>query len=292
MAMSVRRKLAIATWSAPQEGNIYGKLDLDVEEVLAYIAWLRETSGEKVTLTHFVGKCVATALSKAPGLNGVIRLGIYRPRASVDIAYLVALEEGRNLAKAKIRDFDKKSVAEVAKELRELAAKLYSGNDEAFNKTMGPLVWMPTWLIRPVTKIVGYLSGVWGVDVPALGLEAYPFGTCIITNVGVFGLDEGFAPPTPYAHVPVYVLIGAVRDKVVAHEGQPVIRKHVTLCATIDHRYMDGAQGGVLANECRRLFANPWSLEGLDGRPEESAESEDRPEPEEQGEAEGRTAGE
>lgn len=268
MAMSVRRKLAIATWSSPREGNIYGKLDLDVEEVLVYLAWLRETSGEKVTLTHFIGKCVASALAKAPGLNGVIRLGTYRERSSVDIAYLVALEEGKNLAKATIKNFDRKSVVDVAIELRELAEKLYSGKDESFNKSMGPLKWMPTWMIRPLTQVMGYLTGVWGVSVPALGLEAYPFGSCIITNVGVFGLDEGYAPPTPYAHVPVYVLIGALRDAVVPHEGEMAIRKRLTLCATIDHRFLDGAQGGVLAKEIRRLFANPWSLEGLEGRPE------------------------
>jgi pyruvate dehydrogenase E2 component (dihydrolipoamide acetyltransferase) len=268
MAMSVRRKLAIATWSAPREGNIYGKLDLDVEEVLLYIAWLREQSGEKVTLTHFIGKCVAMALSLSPGLNGVIRAGSYKEKSTVDISYLVALEEGKNLAKAKINDFDKKSVADVAKELRELAAKLYSGKDESFNKTMGPLKSLPTWIIRPLTKVVGYLTGVWGVNVPAFGLEAYPFGSCIITNVGVFGLDEGYAPPTPYAHVPVYVLIGAMRDAVVAVDGQAVIQKRLTLCATIDHRFLDGAQGGILAREVRKYFANPWLLEGLDGRPE------------------------
>jgi len=38
MAMnSTRRKLAIGTWSAPREGNIYGKLTLNAEPALAYI---------------------------------------------------------------------------------------------------------------------------------------------------------------------------------------------------------------------------------------------------------------
>ncbi len=265
--MTVRRKLAIATWSAPREGNIYGKLDLDVEEVLRYIEWLRARSGEKVTLTHFIGKCVAEALAKSPGLNGVIRLGTYVPRETVDVSYLVALEEGRNLAKAKICDLDKKSVVDVAVELRELAQKLYSGKDESFNKSMQPLKYLPTWIIRPLTRFVGYLTGVWGVNLPAFGLEAYPFGTCLITNVGVFGLDEGYAPPTPYAHTPLLVLIGAVREAPVVRDGAVVVRKMLTLTATIDHRYMDGAQGAVLANVVRSLFANPWQLEGMEGPP-------------------------
>ena len=37
--MTTRRKLAIATWGAPTEGNIYGRLALDTEEVERYLAW-------------------------------------------------------------------------------------------------------------------------------------------------------------------------------------------------------------------------------------------------------------
>lgn len=265
---STRRKLAISSWDAPREGNIYGKLTVDATEALAYIDWLRATSGEKVTLTHLVGKACADALAQCPGLNGIIRFGSYREKPTVDIAYLVALEEGRNLAKAKIERLDEKSVVDVAVELRAMAAKLHKGEDEAFNKSQGPLQLLPTWIIKPLLKVTGYLSAVLGLSVPALGLEAYPFGSLIVTNVGVFGLDEGFAPPTPFAHVPVYVLVGALREVPMARDGEVVIRPQLTLCATIDHRYMDGAQGGVLAKVVRNLLENPWQLEGLEGRPE------------------------
>ena len=102
---------------------------------------------------------------------------------------------------------------------------------------------------------------------PALGLEAFPFGSAIVTNVGVFGLDEGFVPPTPFAGVPLYVLMGAVKDAPMAENGAVVIRKQMTLTATIDHRFMDGAQGATLAKTMRELMANPWKLEGKDGPP-------------------------
>lgn len=266
----VRRKLAIATWSAPSEGNIFGKLQLDACEVIAYLDWLRAQSGEKVTLTHFIGVAVGRALAKSPGLNGVIRLGSYVPKSTVDIAYLVALEGGANLAKAKVCNIDTKRTEDVACELRQLAEKLHKGEDENFKKSMGPIKFLPTWLIRPIVKITGWLTGVMGVSVPALGLEAYPFGSCVITSVGVFGLDEGFAPFTPFAHVPLLVLIGAVRDMPWVVDGSIQVRPLITVTATIDHRYMDGAQGAVLAKTMRELFANPWQLSGLDGRPAEA----------------------
>lgn len=264
---SVRRKLAISTWSAPKEGNIYGKLTVEMTEALRYIDHVRARSGEKVTVTHLVGKAIAEALARAPGLNGVIRLGRYVQHDTVDISFLVALEEGRNLAKAKIARMDEKSVVDLAVELRELATRLYSGKDESFKKSMGPIAMLPTWLVRPLVHTMGYLTGVFGLSVPALGLEAHPFGACVITNVGVFGLDEGFAPPTPFAHAPVLVLVGAIREQAVVREGAVVSRQMMTICATIDHRYIDGAQGGTLAKVVRDVLENPWQLDGLDGPP-------------------------
>jgi pyruvate dehydrogenase E2 component (dihydrolipoamide acetyltransferase) len=259
--MTTRRKLAIATWGPPDEGNIYGKLTVDVTEALKYLEHLRVTTGEKVTITHLVGKCVGNALAQAPGLNGYIRFGRYIPHGQVNVTYLVALEDGADLAKAKVDDADKKSVVEVAKELRTAAERLRAGKDAAFEKSKGPLQILPTWLIRPMLKFTGWLTGSLGISMPAFGLEAFPFGSCIVTSVGMFGLDEGFAPFTPFARVSVLVLVGAVRDGVVVIDGVPVVRKLLTITATIDHRFLDGAQGGVLAKTMRSLMEDPWQLE-------------------------------
>lgn len=259
--MTPRRKLAIASWSSPTEGNIYGKLTVEATQALAYIEQLKERTGEKITITHLIGRACAEALKEAPTLNGVIRFGSFVQHPTVDITYLVTLEGGNNLAKVKVCNADKKSVVETAVELREYAERLRAGKDDAFKKSQGPLALLPTWLIRPLVTFSGWLTAVLGVNMPVFGLEAYPFGSLIITSVGMFGLDEGFAPPTPFAHVPIYVLLGAVREVPVAVDGQVVVRKVVTLCATIDHRFIDGAQGGVLAKVIRRVLENPWELE-------------------------------
>lgn len=263
--MSTRRKLAIATWGPPNEGNIYGKLTVDATEALAYLAHVRASTGEKVTLTHLVGKIVGNALARAPGLNGYLRFGTYIPHEHVNVTYLVALEEGADLAKARVDDIDKKSVVQVAQDLRGRATALRTGKDAAFEKSKGPLKILPTWLIRPLLKVTGWLTGSLGINMPAFGLEAFPFGSCIVTSVGMFGLDEGFAPFTPFARVPVLVLVGSVRDGVVPLDGVPTIRKQVTITATIDHRFLDGFQGGVLAKTVREQLEDPWQLDG--GRP-------------------------
>ena len=48
--MTTRRKLAIATWAAPREGNIFGKLTVDMTDAMSYLQWVREETGEKVTV--------------------------------------------------------------------------------------------------------------------------------------------------------------------------------------------------------------------------------------------------
>ena len=133
---------------------------------------------------------------------------------------------------------------------------------------MGPVKLLPVWLIRVLLRFTQFVTTELGVSVPALGLEAFPFGACVITNVGVFGLDEGYVPPTPFAGAPLYILIGAVKDAPMAVDGQVVVRKQLTLTATIDHRFMDGAQGASLAKTVRRMLENPWRMEGREGPPE------------------------
>ena len=265
--MTVRRKLVIASWTRPTEGNIYGKLTVDATQAQRYVDHVRERSGEKVTITHLVGKACALALAQAPSLNGRIFLGRYVPHDTVDITFLVALEGGGNLAKAKVAQTDKKSVADIARELREMAERLRQGKDDQFKKSQGPLHALPTWLIRPILWLTGWLTGALGIEMKVFGLERFPFGSLVVTNVGVFGLDEGYAPQTPFARVPVWVLVGAVKKQPVVVDDQVVVRPILPLMATLDHRFVDGAQLGTMARTLRDVLENPWKLDGLAAAP-------------------------
>jgi pyruvate dehydrogenase E2 component (dihydrolipoamide acetyltransferase) len=263
--MTPRRKLMIATWDSPREGNIFGRLTVDAHEALAYVQHVRDTTGEKVSVTHLVGRALGAALAQAPGLNGYIRFGRYIPHDRVDLAYLVALEGGADLAKAKIENIDKKSLADIGRELRERAQKLRGGRDPDFEKSKGTLRMFPTWILKPLVNLTGWLTASLGLNMPMFGLERFPFGSCVVTSVGMFGLDEGFAPFTPFARVPLLVLVGSVHDEVVPWNGVPTIRKRFTINATIDHRFIDGAQIAVLAKVIKSILEDPWQLEG--GRP-------------------------
>ena len=269
---NVRRKLAIASYGAPREGNIYGTLRLDASAALKYIEYLRQTTGRKVSITHLVGKAVGMGLAATPTLNGRILWGRYIPHDSVAAAFLVATEGGRNLAKVKVDGLDRVSCTDICDTLRAGAERLHKGEDEDFKKSQGPLRILPTWLIRPVVWLTGWLTGSLGVGARPLGLEAFPFGAAVITSVGMLGVDEGFVPPTPFARVPLYILIGAISDQPMAVDGELVIRPQLTLTATLDHRFVDGFQVGSMARGLKRWLSHPWELDGLEQAPWASME--------------------
>lgn len=271
--MSLRRKIAIASWSAPKEGNIYGKISMDMGNVLKYVEYLRQSTKEKITVTHIVGRAAGLALAQCPDLNGRIFLGTYYPHDTVDLAFLVSLEGGKDLAKFKICDVDKKTTVEIARELREGAERLRQGEDQDFERPKGLIKTLPTWIIRQVLFITGYLTGCAGIDVSFLGLKKYPFGSCIITSVGMFGLDEGYAPPTPFARVPIYIAIPEIKQRPVAIDNKVVIRPMLDITATIDHRFLDGHRGAMIAKMMREYMQNPWVMDGLPEPPENWQES-------------------
>ena len=262
---STRRKLAISTWDAPREGNIYGKLTVDAEALMDYIQAERERTGKRVTVTTVVGLVVARALVKTPGLNGRIRLGTFIPHDTVDITFLVALEEGADLAKATVRNAGAATLSMLTDELAERAKRLRAGKDDDFEKNKSIIRLLPTWLLKPMVRLTGWMASSMGWSIPALGVERCAFGSAIITSVGMFGIDEGFAPPTPFARVPLYVVVGMVRQKPAVIDGEVVARRQLTITATIDHRFMDGAEGGALAKTVRRLLEHPSEIDGGEG---------------------------
>lgn len=246
----------MASWSPSREGNIYCKVSLDASKVVEWLKAQKE-KGKEATITHVVGKAAANALAAAPSLNGRILFDRFIPFKTVDVSFLVVLEGGKQLAKTKVVQADKKSVFDIAADLRHKASKLRKGEDQNFKKSLSALQNLPTWGVRLMCHTVGWFSGCLGLDVPALGVEPFPFGAAIITSVGMMGIDEAYAPFTPFAHVPLLVLIGQIKDGIVIVDGKPEVRKKLKITSTTDHRFLDGAQGGVLIKKLKELFENP-----------------------------------
>ena len=83
-------------------------------------------------------------------------------------------------------------------------------------------------------------------------------GTFTISNLGMFGIDRFDAIINP-PQVGI-LAVGAISDRVVLREGQPVAVKFVTLTVSCDHRVVDGAVGARFLAQLRDQIERPGSL--------------------------------
>jgi len=256
--MSARRRIAIASYKPPHEGVILGKLTLDCTEVVTYLADLREATGERVSITGFMGAVIGRALAAEPTLNGRIHLGKYVAYDRVNVAFLVQIDGGKNLAQVLVEDIDTKSALDVHKLLQAKAGSVRGGTDENFNKSIALTSKMPTPILRRVLSFGGFVTT--GMGKPFAGQPAFPFGSAVITSFGMLGVDEGFVPPTPFLRVPLYIGIGKIADMVFAEDGKAVVKPGITITATMDHRFVDGFQAATVSRVVRAAFADPQSV--------------------------------
>ena len=255
------RRVAAQTWRAPQDPSVYATLDIPMRSALAYLERLREESGAKITVTQLVARGVALALRQYPGLNGIVSRGRIMLRDTVDIFLQVAIEGGRELSGIKIARADEKTVVQIAREMEERVERLRQRRDRQVERTKSLLDRIPVPLLGPMMRAISYLTYDLDIDLTRLGVVKDEFGSAMVTNVGMFGLAEAFAPLVPFSRTPLVVLVGEVHDKPVAEAGRVVVRPIMTLGVTFDHRFMDGWHGGAMAQLFRAYIEDPARFE-------------------------------
>ncbi len=254
------RKVASATWRGPLDPQIYGDLEIDATGLLSFIEEARAATDAHLTVTHLVGRAVAVGLGENPDLNVRKRGGRFEPRDDVSIFFVVAVDGGKDLSGVKVRQADKKCAVDIARELTERAGRIRTGDDAGFgSKTM--LARTPVPVLRPVLKLVTWLTSDRGVDLRRLGLRAEPFGSALVTSVGMFGVQHAYAPLSPFYRVPFLALVSEVAPKPVVRDGEVVARPMLTISATMDHRYLDGSHAARLARSVRGYLEDPRAFE-------------------------------
>jgi pyruvate dehydrogenase E2 component (dihydrolipoamide acetyltransferase) len=271
------RRVALGTWGPPRNPTAYGTLELDCGRVTEYLASLRARSGERVTLTHLVGKAAALAIAAAPEVNVYASFGRLILRDTVDVYFQVAFFDepsagtngheaderarrtraGANLAGAKVQEADRKTLVEIARELRQMAEAVRQRGDSPTAALARTMKRLPAPLVSLATRATELLMYDAGFDLSPFGVPEDPFGSCMVTNVGVFGIRAGHAPLVPYARVPIILTLGAVRDAPSVVDGRLAIAPQVSIGVAFDHRVMDGYHAGVMSRRFAEAFADP-----------------------------------
>lgn len=135
----------VAAWRAPH-ASLTLEVDMEVAEELRRQVEAEE--GVRVPYDAIFVRAVALALREHPELNATFEEGAIRIHEAVNVC--VAVDTPMGLVTPVVKDADKKSLAQVAREIRELAERARSGS---------------------------------------LSMEDVKGGTFTITNLGVFGID-------------------------------------------------------------------------------------------------------
>jgi len=140
---------------------------------------------------------------------------------------------------------------------------------------LGVAVSVPDGLIVPVVHGAGQLEfaeldkAIAEVAAKAregkLTFENVEGGTFTVSNLGMFGIDGGFAiPPQPQGAI---LLVGRVRERFVPDEvGAPVLRRLGWFGLTFDHRFIDGSTAAKFLLDIDARLADAAELRKSAGR--------------------------
>ena len=254
------RKIAAAAWDGPNDPQIFGALEIEATETRAFLLAAR-AAGHHVTPTHLAGRALAHALAAVPDLNVRLVAGRTFPRCTIDVFFIAAMAGGRDLSGVKVERADEKSAVVIARELDERGRALRDGHDPALARAKRALERLPMPLLRIALRLGSWLASDLAMDLAPLGLQAHPFGSAMVSSVGMLGIPVGFSPLMWMYRVPLLVLVGEMEDKPVAMDGRVEVRPVLPVTATIDHRYADGAQIAKALRAFRAYLARPAQFE-------------------------------
>jgi len=251
------RKLALGTWGRPSTPEIYGTLEVDLTRANA---WREKYASvqPKATVLHMVARAVALAMERYPDLNGYVRFRRIYLRKSIDMFFQVATEDesGRaDLTGVHLKELNRKSVHQIAAEMAAKVERARSKKDTDLQKTSGMFNLLPGFLVRMILWLVSFFSFTLNIKLP--GIPPDSFGGCMISNVGSLGLDVAYAPLIPWSRVPVIIIMGQAKPRPVVIDGRVEAREIVTLNATIDHSFCDGALVARMVKVVHEVFDDP-----------------------------------
>jgi 2-oxoisovalerate dehydrogenase E2 component (dihydrolipoyl transacylase) len=192
---------------------------VDVTPMMDLVAKLRQQpdfEGVRVSPLLLVAKALLVAIKRHPLINSTWDEAAQEIVVKHYVNLGIAAATPRGLIVPNIKGADSLSLPELGRALNELAATARDG------KT------------------------------PPADMQQ---GTITITNVGVFGVDNGTPIINPGESA--ILCFGAVRDMPWVHEGQLAIRKVTQLTLSFDHRIVDGQLGSQVIADVANLLADP-----------------------------------
>ena len=215
MRKVIAKRLAESMFTAP---HFYVTVDIDMDAAVALREQLQRGEDVKVTYNDLVVKACAKALTRFPMVNASWGGDKIATHGEVHVGVAVTIPDG--LITPVVRNADRKSVVEISREVKDLAAR-------ARDRKLKP--------------------------------EEFTGSTFTISNLGMFGVTEFTAIINPPESA-ILAVGAVQNVPVVGEDGSLRAGHRMKVTLSSDHRVVDGAMAAQFLAEVRRLLENPVSL--------------------------------
>jgi pyruvate/2-oxoglutarate dehydrogenase complex dihydrolipoamide acyltransferase (E2) component len=233
--------------------TISGLMELDVTEAREFIRNHKARTGERLSFTGWVIRCIAQAVNEHKQVQA-FRKGKKKMVVFEDVDVLLAVErvlEGDRVALPYVvRKANEKSARQIHEEIR--AAQTMDTDVGVIGSERD------SRLVRWVVKLPSVLRRLlWRKYKDPFFVKRIS-GTVGITAIGMFGSGGGW-PLTIRMH-PLDFALGGITEKPGVVKGRIKVREFLSVTVMLDHDVVDGAPAARFIARLRELVENGFAL--------------------------------
>lgn len=231
-----RRNIEIVTQAGWKKRATHAVLEIDVTESRKLMKKYKEKTGEKISTTGWIVKCVAQTMSENKGLNAY-KHGKRKVYVFDDVDIAIPIEKiykGESQPMAFIiRKANEKSLVEISKEIRSAQTQEVDESTQILGKKL-------TRLERIAIKSPFFFQKFlfWIANKNAI-LKKKHMGTTGVTAIGMLGKFPGWVVPLGGIASTLFV-VGGITKKPGVVNDKIEIRDYLHLTITTDHDIVDG----------------------------------------------------
>jgi hypothetical protein len=270
------RRLMPYLMRGANESAVYFDLPIDVTLTRTFIETFNARHPDtRITLFHVVLWAVIQTLHRRPRLNRFIAGGRLWERDGIWISYSAKkrLDDESPVIVLK-RRFDPNE--DFATMIDALYAGLREGRSDKksrVDKEIGAVLSLPGPALRAVLAL-SKLANALGM-LPKSVVDGDPmFASVFIANLASLKMDAGYHHLYEYGNIPIFCVIGQIKEVPVVHEGRLAARPIATLRFSYDERVEDGLYAQRSLEILRQIAEDPLAHGASLGAPLEKRQPE------------------
>ena len=234
--LSFNRQMVIASIAGNKRSAIHCVTEVDVTRPRSMFRKHFEETGEKLSFTAYLVKCLAETIRQNPGFNAFIRRRkiIYLDDITISVLVERNLQDEKVPEPVGIKSADKKNYREIHNRIRQAQS-----NPDNEMGDLSDITWIrfiPRFLLKLFVRMADKNISM-----------AKRYGKIAVTAVGMFGNSATWF--IPHGTATVLLTVGIISEQISRVNNEYAAREILHLTASFDHELIDGAPAARFMKE-------------------------------------------